>query len=117
MAKSGEAERRRRVWDGRLRSVHFTQIAFGDNLFVRVFTVAELEGQIARHIIDTGIDGTGRADSVDIVEGNFGDDFLLQFVGQTMIFRILNLRDGQVRMGHSQRRKNLLADAALPPEA
>ncbi|OLE71696.1 MAG: hypothetical protein AUG74_06190 [Bacteroidetes bacterium 13_1_20CM_4_60_6] len=97
--------------------MHFAKIAFGGDLLVAVLAVAELENQIARHIINTGIDGARGTDGVDIVKGNFGYDILLEFIGQRVIIGFFNLFHRQVRMGHSQRGENLFANGAFPTQA
>ena len=93
VAKLGHAECGRRIGNGRLRAVHFAKIAFGDDLLAFVLPVAELEDQIARHVVNAGIDGAGGADRVNVVVGNLGDDFFLQFVRERMVIGLFDFGD------------------------
>src|SRR5579883_2063846 len=115
--KLGIANLRRRLGHGGLRTVHQSQIGFGDNLFAVELAIAELEGEIPGHIVGVRVDGAGGTDGVNIVEGNFRDRLLAPFVRGGVIFVVFGLDHGKVRMSHAEGRENILANATFPSEA
>lgn len=97
-----------------LRGLHLGGLRGGEDLLVAEFAFVHVQGEVAGHFFDAGVDGAGGANGVNVTEGDRGGLVFHQNVGQGEVVAILGNSDREIRVGHVEGGEDTRADEVFP---